>query len=176
MFAFKISLGRIIETYFNDLEVSYYTILKTNKLYPLNSLDESIKMVDTRNKLLSLNIKKLSTIIRSIEKDLSNKLEDQRVLRTFDEFWDSYTQKNKLYLKDLSLNTSRKTYSFAFYEISDKNDFNSIDVLSSFVRNLNMDLDFSQSDKVPRNFGGFMAMFQKINLKYRPPEPPEKGK
>jgi len=177
VFAFRISFDQIAKMNFNDLKISYYSILKTNRLSLRDDLAKSIEMVENRNRLLVLNIKKLSAIIQSMEKDLSNKIESQRVLKTFDDFWDAYTKKNKLYLKNFSLDTSKGIYSFAFYEISDENDFNSKEVLSKFAENLNVYPDFSKSDKAPRNFGGFMAMFQEVNLsKSKLAEPSKKRK
>ena len=172
--AFRISFEEIIKENFEDLKTIYSVILKSNKLSLPNNLEQSIELVESRNKLLILNAKRLSSIVQSIERDLSIKIHSKSVLKTFDEFWESYTQKDKLYLKDIAFNTLKNTYSFAFYELSDKNSFNSKEVLTEFIKDLNLYPDFSLSDKVPRNFGGFMALLQKVNLSEKKPSEPSK--
>lgn len=173
--AFRISFESIIRTNLEDLKVVYGAVLKENRLSLGSDLGQAIEMVENRNNLLALNIRKLSSNIQIVEKDFSMKLESKNVLKSFDEFWQTYSQRNKLYLKNISFNTLKNSYSFAYYELSNRNDFNSQQILSEFFENLGLYPDYSGSDKAVRKFGSFMAMFQQVNLSKKAPEAP-KGK
>lgn len=168
--AFRISFENIVKTNLEDLKVVYSVALKNNRLSLGKDLKQAIEMVENRNNLLSLNIKRLSASIQSIENDLSMKFESKNVLRSFDEFWQAYSQKNKLYLKNVYFNALKNSYSFTYYELSNQNDFNSQQVLSEFLKGLNLYPDYSGSDKTARKFGSFMAMLQQVNLSPKPPE------
>ena len=150
--SFKFSLDLYVRYKFEDLKFEYSDVLSFNKLDLVN-IEDSINLVDTKIKFLKLKLQRYMKEIKQIEDDIKNKSNFSEFLQLLDDFWVGQSKNEKLFLKELQVGGG--TYTVSYFEVTNLPVPISQQAFLQVAKRSNLSVDFSQSEKSPRQYGKY---------------------
>ena len=150
--SFKFSLDLYVRYKFEDLKFEYSDVLSFNKLDLVN-IEDSINLVDTKTKFLRLKLQRYMKEIKQIEDDIKNKSNFSEFLQLLDDFWVGQSKNEKLFLKELQVGGG--TYTVSYFEVTNLPVPISQQAFLQVAKRSNLSVDFSQSEKSPRQYGKY---------------------
>jgi len=137
---------------FEDLKFEYSDVLSFNKLDLVN-IEDSINLVDTKTKFLRLKLQRYMKEIKQIENDIKDKSNFSEFLQLLDDFWVGQSRNEKLFLKELQVGGG--TYTVSYFEVTNLPVPISQQAFLQVAKKSNLSVDFSQSEKSPRQYGKY---------------------
>lgn len=150
--SFKFSLDLYVRYKFEDLKFEYSDVLSFNKLDLVN-IEDSINLVDTKTKFLRLKLQRYMKEIKQIENDIKDKSNFSEFLQLLDDFWVGQSRNEKLFLKELQVGGG--TYTVSYFEVTNLPVPISQQAFLQVAKKSNLSVDFSQSEKSPRQYGKY---------------------
>lgn len=150
--SFKFSLDLYVRYKFEDLKFEYSDVLSFNKLDLVN-IEDSINLVDTKTKFLRLKLQRYMKEIKQIENDIKDKSNFSEFLQLLDDFWVGQSKNEKLFLKELQVGGG--TYTVSYFEVTNLPVPISQQAFLQVAKRSNLSVDFSQSEKSPRQYGKY---------------------
>jgi len=150
--SFKFSLDLYVRYKFEDLKFEYSDVLSFNKLDLVN-IEDSINLVDTKTKFLRLKLQRYMKEIKQIENDIKDKSNFSEFLQLLDDFWVGQSRNEKLFLKELQVGGG--TYTVSYFEVTNLPVPISQQAFLQVAKRSNLSVDFSQSEKSPRQYGKY---------------------